>query len=334
MTINRKASLLAGVSAVAIGLMAASPASAFDTVNWNWNAQVNETITKTADIALNLAPSGMVMLEDLQVQIGDVQATSKVHDINNNQPLTADQLSSGPQDLTFYYQNDGTQYQTADTTPGVSNGDVQEAYFDPTQPAISGKVTLTYDVGALSGATFDATTELPSVVSAATAVANNTSITSDAAVQLHEGQFAFGSGSGDSSTPPLGGVNTTNSNLTAADVLGAMALGGGINPSSITAKSSVYNILNATVDSSATAVANNLSVNVAPSTPDNALVMGDVVQFADANVTAKSKVHDVSLNNYTNLGSITRPIVNSVATAVGNNKSITVMTPAPVVTPQ
>ena len=89
----------------------------------------------------------------------------------------------------------------------------------------------------------------------------------------------------------------------------------------------MYNILNASVDSTATAVANNLSVNVAPTSGQDSLVIADVVQFANADVTAKSKVHDVSLNNYTNLGIINRPIVNSVATAVGNNKSITVATP-------
>ena len=192
-----KASLLATVSAAAITLMAASPASAFDSVHWQWNANLDETIAKTVNVNVNLNPTGMVMVEDLQVQIGDVKANSTVKDISNNQPLTADQLGSGPQDLTFYYQNDGTQLQTADTTPGVSNGLVQEAYFDPNNPLISGKVDLTYDVSALSGASFDATTDLPSVISAATAVANNTSITSDSSVQLHEGQFAFGSGGGE-----------------------------------------------------------------------------------------------------------------------------------------
>lgn len=57
--------------------------------------------------------------------------------------------------------------------------------------------------------------------------------------------------------------------------------------------------------------------------------MGDVTQFAFADVTATSKVNDVSLYNYSNLGSsLARPIESSVATAVGNNKSITVTAPA------
>jgi Na+/H+ antiporter NhaD/arsenite permease-like protein len=91
----------------------------------------------------------------------------------------------------------------------------------------------------------------------------------------------------------------------------------------IRATSTVDGILNATVDSSATAVANNLTVSMGP----NGLLIGDVTQFAYADVTARSKVTDVTLNNYTGLGSLTRPIVSSVATAVGNNASISVKAP-------
>ena len=69
-------------------------------------------------------------------------------------------------------------------------------------------------------------------------------------------------------------------------------------------------------------------VSVAATGP-NRLLMGDVTQFAVADVTATSKVHDIELENYINLASSTlgRPIVSSVATAVGNNKSITVTAP-------
>ena len=64
-------------------------------------------------------------------------------------------------------------------------------------------------------------------------------------------------------------------------------------------------------------------------TPDDAMLVGDFTQVAYANVNATSNVYDVSLNNYTNLGSLDRPIVSSVATAVGNNLAITVTSPGP-----
>lgn len=327
-----KTSLLASASAFALVAVSMSPASAFDRVNWQWDAQIDETVTKTVNIDIDLAPSGMVMLEDLQMSIGDITATSTVSGIDNNQPLSENQLGAGPQDILFYYENDGSQFDTDDTTPGVSDGQVEEAFFDPEQELISGRVTLTFDIGELEGAELDAVTELPEVVSAATAVANNTSITTDAAIQLHEGQFAFGDGgeiNGDIGSGGEGGENgdrIENSNL---EILAGLL--GNVDSAQISATSSVSDILNASVDSSATAVANNLSVSLEPAGTDNAVMIADVVQFSYADVLATSTVQDVSLNNYTNLGGIDRPIVNSVATAVGNNKTINVGAPSPTV---
>ena len=62
-------------------------------------------------------------------------------------------------------------------------------------------------------------------------------------------------------------------------------------------------------------------------TPDDALVVADYVQGAYANVSALSSVSGVTVNSYTNLGVLDRPLVNSVATAVGNNLSIKVTSP-------
>ena len=98
------------------------------------------------------------------------------------------------------------------------------------------------------------------------------------------------------------------------------------NPADIKATSRVSDIENASVDSSATAVANNLNVTVQANHGDR-LFMGDVTQVSVANVTARSSVYDVDLDNYSNLGKLKSPIVNSVATAIGNNKSITVSAP-------
>jgi hypothetical protein len=41
-------------------------------------------------------------------------------------------------------------------------------------------------------------------------------------------------------------------------------------------------------------------------------------------VTAKSIVKDVDINGFRNLGSLTTPVISSVATAVGNNLNVSV----------
>jgi hypothetical protein len=326
MTKRYRTTLLASVSAAALSVMAAAPASAFDRVNWTWDAEVLETVNKNITITADLVPTGMVMIEDLQVYIGDVNAESTVTDIQNNQP--AGELPSGPFDLTFDYGIGGVQLDDGVATPGITNGMVDET-DGPVGSDLNGVVTLTFDPGTLGSAEFDALTELPEVVSAATAVANNTSITSDTMLELHEGQFVFNIEGGENGgeAPFVPGVNTGNSNLTAAGVLGVLAISGQIAPSQISATSTVSDILNASVDSAATAVANNLSITMEPKSPGDSVMIADIVQFAFADVTATSSVSNVSLNNYTNLGVLDRPIVSSVATAVGNNKSISVVAP-------
>jgi hypothetical protein len=274
-----KAGLLVGASTLALGFLMATPAKAFDTVNWRWDADVDETVKKNVDIDIHIDPNGLTMVEDLQVFVGNVKAYSTVSDIDNFQPKT----KSDHHDFSF------------DFSKSVS---------------------------------LDAVKELPSVVSSATAVANNTSITGDTAVEIHEGQFAFGGVRNDYIGVPELGFSSGNSNLDLAALL-LIGLGEGVlKKADIEAKSTVYDIKNASVDSSATAVANNLSIDITANGP-NRLLMGDVTQFAIADVKASSKVNDVTLSNYSNLGSaLGRPIVSSVATAVGNNKSINVSAPA------
>lgn len=338
MTKRYKTSLLATVSAAALGVIAASPAAAFDRVNWSWDAQVIETVIKDINITADLQPTGMVMVEDLQVFIGDVSATSEVSGIDNNQPGVVGE-GDGTQTFDFQYNTSGEII----LSDGVVGGTIDEDSPDPNDPSVDGAGSITIDLGLAVGESLDALTELPEVVSAATAVANNTSITSDTMIELHEGQFAFnvqddgnGNGNGNGQGPQVrfeSGAETDNSNLTAAGVLGVLAISDDLASSQISATSTVSDILNATVDSSATAVANNMSISMEPKSPGDSVLIADIVQFAYADVTATSSVSNVSLNNYTNLGVLDRPIVSSVATAVGNNKSISVFAPV-VVAPQ
>lgn len=321
-----KAGLLASASLAAISLMVAAPAHAFDDVNWTWDATITEQINKNVNININIDPTGMTMVENLQGHIGDVTATSNVEGIYNNQPAGTGTVDLGTTDIQFHYGLGGALLPGDPyNSPNVTAGNVDEV---DQMPNINGTVTATIDLGEVeipATASLDAVTELPSIVSAATAVSNNLSITTDVALQLHSGQFLVGEGSGESSGPAYYG--TGNSSLTIAAALASLALNGDLVKSEVKATSTVSDILNATVDSSATAVGNNLSVSVEPVSASNALLIGDVTQFAFADVTAKSTVKDITISNYTGLGNLTRPVVNSVATAVGNNASITVKTP-------
>jgi hypothetical protein len=332
-----KAGLFAGASMLALGSFGMVPAQAFDNVHWTWNAAVNERVTKTVSVNIDLDPTGMVMLEDLQIQIGNVSATSEVHNITNDPPQQNTQI---PPSLAvqWHYGLGGALLNDGFKSPEVSAASVDET---DVPPSVNGTVTATIDLSQLiQGTPLDAPTQLPSVVSAATAVGNNVNITTDNPVELHEGQFLTGDiGTGDGLGPVIGDAlsaylvannfGSVNSNLLLAGAGLIQAASGNLSKALITATSDVTNITNATVDGSATAVGNNLNVAIAAGTP-NALLIGDATQFAYADVTARSRVNDVTISNYLNLGSpLNRPIVSSVATAVGNNKSINVSVPTP-----
>jgi len=349
-TLKSARTLAASLGVLAIGALAASPAMAFDDVDWDWYKDVNEKVDIDVDIDIDLESTGLVEVEKLQIFLGNVSAESKVHDITNYQ-YDRDQYF----DSKFYV--DGQKIDAL--------GHGLEFIF----------CLCKGDNCDVDERAFDALVDLPSVVSAATAVGNNQSITSDVPVFLHDGQFVANTQFNNYDYEALkaampaslnggnGGYNAGNLHTDLA-ILFTLASGFGLlTPAEITATSTVYNIKNATVDSSATAVANNLSVTLEsdidgtqaaalktsticiPSYSNswcgggnhdggdpllsNHVVIADITQFAYANVSAVSNVCDVEISEYTNLAPdvLGRPLVNSVATAVGNNVSITVGVP-------
>lgn len=146
---------------------------------------------------------------------------------------------------------------------------------------------------------------LGAVESAATAVANNASLDTEVMTNLDTNQLWIGSGE-------------------------------------VKALSLVADIDNLTVDSSATAVGNNLSVSLVPTVetattntfrgyPDpqinqngDSVLLANINQVGVGDVSAYSFVNDVSLGGASDLkvDGIQVPEINSVATAVGNNVSI------------
>ncbi|MBP6013545.1 MAG: hypothetical protein KBA31_15065 [Alphaproteobacteria bacterium] len=302
--------LAASLGVLAFGALAATPAMAFDNVNWSWKKDVNEKVDIDVYIDVDVESTGLVEVEKLQIFLGNVTAESNVYGVANIQPDVG-----GHWQQVYCYCYGG--------------------YF-------------VHD-------SFDAKVELPEIKSAATAVGNNQSITSDVPVFLHDGQFVantrFNDGGWDYASlagavdARMGGGGDWNTDcnecgnfhtdlavlFTLASAFGLLA------PSEISATSEVGYILNASVDSTATAVANNISVNLESNVDggtschtgcsdrlSNHLVIADITQFAYANVSALSDVSGVIVDNYRNLGDIGGPLVNSVATAVGNNVSINV----------
>jgi hypothetical protein len=323
--------LAASLAVIAASSLASSPAMAFDNVEWNWQKDIKEKVDIDMYIDVDVESTGIVQLEKLQIFLGDVTASSEVTHIKND-PIRP------------------TEWKHV----GWFHG------YKVTKP-------------------LDARTQLPIVQSSASAVGNNQSITSDVPVMLHDGQFVanvkdrgngcdYGCDNGFDVAALSGGLPATNSyngggnygpegNLHTS-IAGLFTLGaamGALTKADISADSFVSHIENASVDSSATAVANNLSVTLASDVDggsscgyrcgdrlSNHVLIGDITQFALANVEATSKVTHVSAYGYENMRELTTatlsptegnpgnviqvptPWVSSVATAVGNNVSINV----------
>lgn len=112
---------------------------------------------------------------------------------------------------------------------------------------------------------------------------------------------------------------------------------GGVDPETfgtVTANSEAINTTNATVDSSAMAVVNNLTVDLDYLGADDAIAIGNNVQTTLADVSAASNVETASITGLSILGGTETLAVNSSSTAVGNNFSANVQQAlAPVVDP-
>jgi hypothetical protein len=193
-------------------------------------------------------------------------------------------------------------------------------------------------------------------------VANNQEIESTVPVYLHDAQIAAGDFSGDDvfvdpflleefadSVDFDGEGGNTHTTIAALTLLGAAT--GFIEPANITANATVYDVNNAMVENTATAVTNNMSVELAALTPNDAVMIADITQVGIADVTANATLMGdpcdgectgsdpaVELNGYTDFAGaglgplgdadgVQTPIVSNVATAVGNNLSIKVSGP-------
>lgn len=368
--------MLLGATASA-ALLGGAPAYAFEIVDWTWDKDVTETVTITTTVTTDLVPDGLVQVEKLQMHFGNLNATSNVASVHNNPGTggggTVDELFDA--ELNYI---DGSPANENDTTESATN-------------AISGSPATVFTAQGGSGFTLDivdqggndfgnvdenaelatfqlhlqgtlvpegeiAAVDLPKVENAATAVANNQSISADVPIYLHDAQFAAGAftptcsdGDSNAGCPDefgflLGAYGVTildnqldgiNEHTSIAGLLTVAAATGFIEPASITASATVSDVLNAYVENSATAVTNNASFSVLSGTQANHIVVADLTQWGYANVGASASVGGVTLDNYTGFGAAglggggdITPIVSNSATAVGNNLSIKVGSPA------
>jgi len=87
--------LLGGVAAIALGGFTSGAANAMDSTNWAWNLLISTNITENVNIDINIDPVGKVLDEVMQIQVGDVHATSSVSDIYNWKPLEQVHFKTG-----------------------------------------------------------------------------------------------------------------------------------------------------------------------------------------------------------------------------------------------
>ena len=109
---------------------------------------------------------------------------------------------------------------------------------------------------------------------------------------------------------------------------------GGLDPAeagSVSADATSDTIYNASLDNSATAVVNSLTVDLEYTDPQNGLGIGNNVQTAMADVSANSSADMMTIAGFTGVGGLDGPALGSSATAIGNNFSVDVGPAEPVV---
>lgn len=357
--------LLASVAVMALGLGLPSDANAFDSTDWVWTVNVDKDIIESVNVDVDIAPTGMATIESLQHNIGDVTSTATLNNFENSPPgLGEDGVVSI--DETFTVTSNFPSPVGEGNSVNNIGGNVQGDGDSPLELTLESgtlseqanaftvinDVSVTGDIELSSIEGVNDAVDLPQVVNAATSVANNMSLDSSVALNVSNGQFNYGGftvpselsndqealvaafESSDNSNHALANVGTLAGALgiiTQGEVTADATIDGSVNENGIA-------IQNASVDNAATAVGNNFSVDLAAITAGDAFMVADSTQFNYANTSATALVDGVSVDNYTGFGGagfgnaldemgVQTPIISNVATAVGNNASITVSSP-------
>ena len=354
--------------------LSAGPALAFDDLDWSWTKNIRQFEKIDGKTHWDFFPSGNVEIEKLQIFIGTLDSNASLGTFVNNQPTDGGGTTSLSTTLNIQGTWDANKT-NSNLTPGTQtfNPDVGlSATVDTTASKINVSPTQ-YDItlnieGTVSVAgsqSYDAVTQLPEVNVSATSVGNIDQISSTVATYVHEGQYVFNPR--EYNVDGIGGGygNGGNQFHTLAVLAALGAIYGDISPAQINATATAGSITNASANVSATAIANLASIDVAPTYDPVALagftpavdpsrenhwhgtpasypvatdlqLIGDVTQFAYANVRANASLGAMELNNYTNLrqlpavgaaadvAGVTVGVANVTASALGNVATINV----------
>lgn len=383
----RKRMLLAATASAALLAIPPTGAMAFDDVDWEWDKYVDEYVDIDITIQDDFNTTGMVEVEKLQMHFGDIEANATIYGVDNNAVgedgggdglIVIDEIHDAALDYT---DSEGgntaiNPIEGPNTLAGRTGSQLTVELYDGDDPGNYGNVNqsgenidfvlrITGEIPFEELGGVKEAIDLPKVENTATAVANNQQIESTVPVYLHDAQIAAGDFNGDDFfIDPFvvedyaaslnyaldfdGEGGNTHTTIAALTLLGAAT--GFINPAEITADATIFDANNTMVDNAATAVTNNMSVELAALTPNDAVVIADITQvgvadvYADATLTSCGECGDaaVELNGYTDFaaaglgplgidGVEQVPIVSNVATAVGNNLSIKVSGPGGVV---
>jgi len=301
--------LAASLGVLAAGTLAAGPAMAFDTVDWNWykNKWQNEYIN--VDIDIDIESTGLVEIEKLQIFFGDVQAYATVYNVHN-------------------YQYD----------PGGTWRDTYYNCYCYAKVWIPNSFDANVDLPDVKNAA-SAFGNLQVITSDVPVFLHDGQFLADVdgndPYDLRYAEFL-------SLANNIGYVGSGNTHTDLAVLFTIGAVYGLIDKAHIYAQADVGYIWNATVDNAATAAGNLIQVTLESDVNglngyattvceyghceidrlSNHVVQADITQFAFADVHAYAHVEDVHIDNYRNLAGKT--LVNNVATAIGNGVIVNV----------
>jgi hypothetical protein len=290
--------LLNGVSAIALVLVA-TPAFAFNEVDWSWDNEIDQKIHINIgiDASNSFYPTGLTQLEQLQVSAGNISAYSNQNDtafnVNRDSaggPVTVD-LGSITVKGTFEEGGDNHPDKKSST---LDKSGVNKAITGLTETGFSAEKnkneidmehkiklgSITVNVPGGSG-NLDARYDLGRLEGNATAAANLASINSDVMTTFHDGQIAFGS-FGRADTPEVSLAPTSTSlSLSGSEnrnfdaLVGATLAGlfGVIQPGTVSAYATATDVTDAQIALNATAAGNLHTVTNGPAYPATALTL-------------------------------------------------------------
>lgn len=284
--------LKTSVSAIALGLIFAGPAAAFDEVDWKWTNTVTENIwiDVKIDAANSFYPTGITQAERLQISGGNLSATSLQ---NGTEFEVASHPANGEVTFDLGTLKVSGVYTEGNQQNNPPEGDIDTSHVNGAVEGIELKKTeadkiqnkiywqqkidlgeITLDVPAAS-ANLNALVDLGRLEGNATAAANLASVSSEVGTYVHDGQIAFGAYEPVDTIPEafqaLGAglaasliVPTDNRNLDAVAIAAMSAQFGLIKQGNINAYASAQDVVDAQVALNATGAGNLHTVTVGP----------------------------------------------------------------------